>query len=100
MDNEDNMRKKIKEEMISGFLSLPEHNNKPTYTLIWYDCKECNNILEITKELNMNMIYINGGSYFYDLIDEYSSTNTPLFYKDDEFIGDNVIDIYNEIGLQ
>jgi len=68
------------------------------YTLIWYDCQKCKELLEILEDLNIPYIYINGGVYFYDISDEKSEFNTPLFYKDDEFIGDNLFDIYSEIN--
>jgi glutaredoxin len=70
---------------------------KDMYTLIWYDCPKCKELLETLKQWNIPYIYINGGEYFYDISDEKSEFNTPLFYKDDEFIGDNLFDIYSEL---
>jgi hypothetical protein len=71
--------------------------NKNNYTLIWYDCPNCKELLNNLELLKLNNIYIDGGYYFYDTTYRYSKYNTPLFYKNDVFIGDNLFDIYQEI---
>ena len=78
-------------------LENEKYINKPLYTLIWYDCEKCMNLLKEMDYLNLKKIYINGGYYFYDIADVNSEFNNPLLYKDDEFIGDNLYDIYSEI---
>ena len=72
-------------------------DNEPLYTLIWYDCKPCQELLENMEMLQLKNVYINGGEYFYDIDDVDSKFNTPLLYKEDVFIGDNLFDIYAEI---
>jgi len=71
--------------------------DKDIYTLIWYDCPKCKELLDTMEELKLQHNYINGGIYFYDITDEKSESNSPLFYKDDKFIGDNLFDIYYEL---
>jgi hypothetical protein len=71
--------------------------NKPLYTLIWYDCDKCFELLEHMDNLNLKKLYINGSYYFYDILNEGDEFNSPLLYKDDELIGDNLFDIYSEI---
>lgn len=72
-------------------------DNKPLFTLIWYDCESCIKLLNDMENLQLKLLYINGGSYFYDIDDVDSKFNTPLMYKEDIFIGDNLFDIYAEI---
>jgi hypothetical protein len=69
-------------------------DNEPFYTLIWFDCEDCKNILRFFKNERKQLLYINGGYYFFDENDE---TSTPLFYKDDELIATDVFGIYEEI---
>jgi hypothetical protein len=71
--------------------------NIPLYTLIWYDCKSCKKLLRDMEELRLKHVYVNGGEYFYDIEDIDSKFNTPLLYKEEVFIGDNLFDIYAEI---
>jgi hypothetical protein len=70
---------------------------KPLYTLIWYDCEKCKKLLDDMDKLNLKNIYINGGYYFYDITNSEGLFDDPLLYKDDDFIGDNLFDIYSEI---
>ena len=72
-------------------------DDKPLYTLIWYDCDKCFELLEHMDNLNLKKLYINGSYYFYDILNESDEFNSPLLYKDDELIGDNLFDIYSEI---
>ena len=93
-DEDENKRKKNKR--------FHEHiplnsDNKPLYTLIWYDCDLCKKLLNDMEDLCLKNVYINGGSYFYDIDDVDSKFNTPLMYKEDIFIGDNLFDIYAEL---
>ena len=69
----------------------------PLYTLIWYDCDSCKKLLQDMENLRLKNVYINGGEYFYDIEDVDNKFNTPLLYKEDVFIGDNLFDIYAEI---
>ena len=71
--------------------------DKPLYTLIWYDCESCKKLLHDMENLQLKNVYINGGSYFYDIEDIDNKFNTPLLYKEEVFIGDNLFDIYAEI---
>ena len=81
----------------------PKYNNiikatePPLYTLIWYDCDSCKKLLQDMEKLRLKNVYINGGEYFYDVEDIDSKFNTPLLYKEEIFIGDNLFDIYAEI---
>lgn len=69
----------------------------PLYTLIWYDCESCKKLLQDMEKLYIKHIYINGGEYFYENHEIDTFFNTPLLYKDEIFIGDNLFDIYSEI---
>jgi hypothetical protein len=64
------------------------------YTLVWYDCDECKELLTHIKNNRKNISYINGSYYFFDVNDK---TNTPLFYKNDELIATDVFSIYEEL---
>jgi len=69
-------------------------NKQTLYTLVWYDCKECEQLLEEVYKTGLQFIYINGTYYFYD---PELSDNKPLLYKDDEFFTDDIFDIYTEL---
>jgi hypothetical protein len=90
---EDNNKKKL----ININTNNIDEYNKPLYTLIWYDCDKCFELLEHMDNLNLKKLYINGSYYFYDILNESDEFNSPLLYKDDELIGDNLFDIYSEI---
>ena len=64
------------------------------YSLIWFDCDDCKQLLEDVKNDHKQMAYIDGGYYFFDKDDE---TSTPLFYKNDELIATDVFSIYEEL---
>ena len=107
-DDGDNDKKikKYNYEYVSNFnnhiseepLIIP-NNKKPDgtndfYTLIWFDCEDCKNLLRHLKTERKQMLYINGSYYFFDENDE---TNTPLFYKNDELIATDLFSIYEEL---
>lgn len=69
-------------------------NDQTLYTLVWYDCKECEQLLEEVYKTGLQFIYIDGTYYFYD---PELSDNKPLLYKDDEFFTDDIFDIYTEL---
>ena len=64
------------------------------YTLIWFDCEDCRNLLSDAKKDHKKILYIDGSYYFFDENDE---TNTPLFYKNDELIATDIFSIYEEL---
>jgi len=64
------------------------------YTLIWFDCEDCRNLLSHVKNERKQILYIDGSYYFFDENDE---TNTPIFYKNDELIATDVFSIYEEL---
>jgi hypothetical protein len=98
--------KKYNYEFVSNFnnhiqeepLIIPTNENpygkEAFYTLIWFDCEDCKILLRHLKKECKQMLYINGGYYFFDENDE---TSTPLFYKDDELIATDLFSIYEEI---
>jgi hypothetical protein len=110
-EDDDSMRKKRKNIVINPLIHNPllnennennENNRlimeeKPLYTLIWYDCPKCKELISEMERLDLKHLYINGGYYFYDITDDTSQFNSPLMYKDDDFIGDTLFDIYEEI---
>ena len=85
-------------EIVSEYNSISDYD-KPLYTLIWYDCDKCRELLKNIKSLDLKHVYINGGYYFYDTNDVNSDFQSPIMYKDDVFIGDTLFDIYKEIYL-
>jgi hypothetical protein len=105
-DENDKRNKKYNYEYVSNFnnhiqeeeLMIPTNKkpdgNEVLYTLIWFDCEDCKNLLRHLKKECKQMLYINGGYYFFDENDE---TSTPLFYKDDELIATDLFSIYEEI---
>ena len=100
-NNNNNNRKKSDNNFIYTNKDVYEDsdfdNEKPLYTLIWYDCKKCMQLLEDMDKLNLKKLYINGSYYFYDVTNIDGFFDDPVLYKDDEFIGDNLFDIYEEI---
>ena len=77
---------------------------KDMYTLIWYDCPECKELLNTIVYLNLQVNYIDMGVYldkcgYLDGMDYLNNDllNKPLFYKDVDLIGDDLFDIYSEI---
>jgi len=63
---------------------------KPLYTLIWFPCPECDELIKLMKILNLKYIFIN-----IDLPE--SHYLFPLLYKEDICIGDTLFDIYEVI---
>jgi hypothetical protein len=64
------------------------------YTLIWFECYDCNKLLLDIKETGKDILYINGSYYFFD---ENDVTNNPLFYKNDDLIAIDLFSIYEEL---
>ena len=69
-------------------------DNDVLYTLIWFDCEDCKNLIQYLKNERKRILYINGGYYFFDENDE---TSTPLFYKNDDLIATDLFSIYEEL---
>lgn len=69
-------------------------SNYILYTLIWFDCYDCNKLLQDVKEAGKEVLYINGSYYFFD---EKDATNSPLFYKGDYLIAMDLFSIYEEL---
>ena len=67
------------------------------YTLIWYDCKECRELIESINLLKLKIIYVKGIYYNYEICYNYNLTTNPLLYKNDILICYNLFDIYEEI---
>jgi hypothetical protein len=98
-DSDFNLNNHIREEQI--ILSNNEtvdseevYNFETLYTLIWFDCENCRQLLNDIKNECKKIVYIDGSYYFFDENDE---TNTPLFYKDDELIATDLFTIYEEL---
>jgi len=89
-----NFNNHIQEEQLMIPTNEKPDGNEALYTLIWFDCEDCKNLLRHLKKECKQMLYINGGYYFFDENDE---TSTPLFYKDDELIATDLFSIYEEI---
>lgn len=97
-DDDDNRNYKRKKEYNynyeydSNFI-MPKENI--LYTLVWFDCEDCKQLLlDVKKHQRNNISYINGSYYFFDENDE---TNTPIFYKNDELIATDIFSIYEEL---
>jgi len=69
-------------------------DNYTLYTLIWFDCYDCNKLLQDANEFGKDVLYINGSYYFFD---ESDANNSPLFYKDDSLIATDLFSIYEEL---
>ena len=92
-ESESNFNNHIQEEkMIQQ--NNEKQDNETFYTLIWFDCEDCRQLLRDTKNYCKQILYINGSYYFFDENDE---TNSPLFYKNDELIATDVFSIYEEL---
>ena len=100
-EEENNKKKLIFNNINTNNININTNNidDKPLYTLIWYDCDLCFELLKDMDNLNLKRLYINGYYYFYDLLNEGDEFNSPLLYKDDILKGDNIFDIYSEIYL-
>ena len=94
-DEEFKLKNTIKDILIENIPMF--YGENPLYTLIWYDCKDCQELLETMETLHVKHIYINGGYYFYDIENGDKESLKPLLYKEDEFISDELFDIYEEI---
>lgn len=74
--------------------------HKPLYTIIWHDCPECNDLLREMDNLNLKTYYVNNRKNVW-LDKQYEhlqkKIDTPLFYKDEELIGNSLFDIYSEL---
>ena len=64
------------------------------YTLIWFDCEDCRQLLCDVKNARKKILYIDGTYYFFD---ENDATNTPIFYKNDELVATDIFSIYEEL---
>ena len=106
MDDDANGRK-INNNDYGNDLNYDSHfvdDYKDMYTLIWYDCPECKELLNTIVYLNLQVNYIDMGVYldkcgYLDGTDYLNNEllNKPLFYKDVDLIGDDLFDIYSEI---
>ena len=74
---------------------MDNHDNKPLYTLIWFNCEECDEIIKQMKVLNLKYIFINLNALI--LKEDYDIF--PLLYKEEDCVGDNLFDIYKELYL-
>ena len=81
------------EQLIIPNNEIPSDNDV-LYTLIWFDCEDCKNLIQYLKNERKRTLYINGGYYFFDENDE---TSTPLFYKNDDLIATDLFSIYEEL---
>lgn len=68
---------------------LDKDLQKNIYTFLWYDCNECKILLEDIKKININYEY-----YSKDNLDK------PFFYKNNNYIGNDIFEFYNEIYSQ
>ena len=91
-DGNDKRKKKYNYNQENQII-LP-NNEETFYTLIWFNCEDCRQILRHIKNVNKKIIYIDGSYYFFDENDE---TNSPLFYKNDELIATDLFGIYEEL---
>ena len=71
-----------------------EDNYETLYTLIWYKCAECEQLLTDLSRSKIKILYIDGSYYFFD---EDDSTNHPILYKDDKLVATDVFEIYAEL---
>jgi len=84
----------IREEQIILKNNKILENYETVYTLIWFDCDDCKQLLRDVKNERKKILYIDGSYYFFDENDE---KNTPLFYKNDDLIAKDVFSIYEEL---
>lgn len=84
----------IREEQIILKNNKILENYETVYTLIWFDCDDCKQLLRHVKNERKKILYIDGSYYFFDENDE---KNTPLFYKNDDLIATDVFSIYEEL---
>jgi hypothetical protein len=84
----------IREEQIIIQNNKILENYETVYTLIWFDCDDCKQLLRHVKNERKKILYIDGSYYFFDENDE---KNTPLFYKNDDLIATDVFSIYEEL---
>ena len=87
-------------------IDFPEERNSVTkdildfkdgetfYTLIWYKCRACEELLRDVKDAKIKILYIDGSYYFFD---DDELTNNPLLYRNDELVATDVFEIYSEL---
>lgn len=102
--DDDSDKRKINNNNDYGYHGHFVDEYKDMYTLIWYDCPECKELLNTIVYLNLKVNYIDMGVYldkcgYLDDMDYLNNDllNKPLFYKDVDLIGDDLFDIYSEI---
>ena len=84
-DSDFNLNDYIQENQHIIETDEPIDDNEIFYTLIWYDCEDCENLLgDIKKDRNQTF-------YFFD------ENDSPLFYRNDELIATDVFSIYEEL---
>ena len=94
-----NRKKKYNFDSDSYFINNEEVENEDIiYTLIWFDCDDCKELLTDVKKNGIKILYINGSYYFFDKDDE-NDENAPIFYKNNELIATDLFSIYEELFL-
>jgi hypothetical protein len=95
-----NREKKYNFDADSYFINNEEvENYEIIYTLIWFDCDDCKELLSDVKKNGIKILYINGSYYFFDEDDEDHETNSPIFYKNNELIATDLFSIYEKLFL-
>ena len=74
--------------------------HRPIYRIVWYDCLQCKELLDTMNKMNKEYNYINIENYFFctEINYKFNKKNIkPFFYRDDQFLGNDLIDIYSDI---
>ena len=70
---------------------------KPLYTLVWHDCEQCKKLLNDMELLQLKKIYLDTKYDFNDFGNLYDDLQKPLLFKDENYISDDLFEIYEEI---
>ena len=76
-----------------------EEDNRPLYTVVWYDCKECTELFHVLEEHHCKAVFLDLTECFKEYKD-YGYDNPiekPFFYKNEEYLGDDLFDFYTHL---
>jgi hypothetical protein len=78
-------------------IDFKSYTNDPSisiYTIIWYDCDECNMLMDDLDALHLEYDYIN---VRLDLFHKINTHDIPTFLLNDMYIGNHLFDIYESM---
>jgi hypothetical protein len=71
----------------------------PLYTIVWYDCKECRELLQTLEATNCKKVFLDLTECVQEFKDmnNYEAIEKPFFYKNEDYLGDDLFDFYEHL---